>query len=59
MTRRWRTRLPRPARRGAELCPVVEPSAPISWRVWLALAYILEAIAREMLGEHAAADTAL
>jgi len=43
----------------AELGPVVEPSAPISWRIWLALAYLLEAIAREALGEQAAADTAL
>jgi LuxR family maltose regulon positive regulatory protein len=43
----------------AELGPVVEPSAPIYWRIWLALAYLLEAIASEALGEQAAANSAL
>ncbi len=43
----------------AELGPVLKASAPTSWRIGLALAYLLEAIAREALGEQAAADTSL
>jgi LuxR family maltose regulon positive regulatory protein len=38
---------------------VLDPTAPIYWRIWLAWAYLLEAIAREALGEQAAAGIAL
>jgi len=43
----------------AELGPVVEPSAPASLRVWLALAYLLKAIAWDALGDQIAAGSAL
>ena len=41
------------------LAPVLDDPDPVYWRVWLALAYVLEAAAREALGEQAAAGTAL
>jgi LuxR family maltose regulon positive regulatory protein len=43
----------------AALAPVLAASAPVGWRTWLAEAFLLEAIARDMLGEAAAAGRAL
>jgi LuxR family transcriptional regulator, maltose regulon positive regulatory protein len=45
----------------AEIAPVLDGSAPVVWRtwLWLAQAYLLEAIARDALGDQAAAETAL
>ncbi|MGH3283363.1 MAG: LuxR C-terminal-related transcriptional regulator [Streptosporangiaceae bacterium] len=43
----------------AALAPVLDSPAPVYWRVWLALAYVLEAAAREALGDQAAADSAV
>jgi LuxR family maltose regulon positive regulatory protein len=42
----------------AALAPVLDRRAPV-WRVWLAMAYVLEATARDTLGEPAAASGAL
>jgi LuxR family maltose regulon positive regulatory protein len=42
----------------AALAPVLDRPAPV-WRVWLAMAYVLEATARDTLGEPAAAGGAL
>jgi LuxR family transcriptional regulator, maltose regulon positive regulatory protein len=41
----------------AELAPVLD--RPLYWRVWSAMAYVLEATARDMLGDLAAAENAL
>jgi LuxR family transcriptional regulator, maltose regulon positive regulatory protein len=42
----------------AELAPVLDGPAPV-WRIWLAMACVLEATARDALGDRAAADRAL
>ena len=41
------------------LTPVLDGSARIGWRSWLAEAFLLEAIARDALGDQAAAERAL
>jgi len=41
------------------LAPVVDGSAPLPWPAWLAQAFLLEAIARDALGDPAAAASAL
>jgi LuxR family transcriptional regulator, maltose regulon positive regulatory protein len=41
------------------LAPVLDGSAPVPWPGWLAEAYLLEAIARDALGDPAAAGRAL
>ena len=41
------------------LAPVLDESAPVGWRSWLVEAFLLEAIARDALGDHAAAGCAL
>jgi LuxR family transcriptional regulator, maltose regulon positive regulatory protein len=41
----------------AELAPVLD--RPLYWRIWAAMAYVLEATARDMLGDPAAAENAL
>jgi LuxR family transcriptional regulator, maltose regulon positive regulatory protein len=38
----------------AALAPVLDGSAPVAWRIWLAEAFTLEAIARDRLGDPAA-----
>jgi LuxR family transcriptional regulator, maltose regulon positive regulatory protein len=43
----------------AALAPVLDGSAPVPWRGWLAHAFLLEAIARDALGDPAAAGRAL
>jgi LuxR family transcriptional regulator, maltose regulon positive regulatory protein len=43
----------------AALAPVLDGSAPVDHPVWLAEAFMLEAIAREALGDPAGADRAL
>jgi LuxR family maltose regulon positive regulatory protein len=43
----------------ATLMPVLDGSAPMGWRSWLVAAFLLEAIARDALGEPAAAGRAL
>ncbi len=43
----------------AVLAPVLDGTAPMAWSSWLIRAFLLEATAREALGEQAAADTAL
>jgi LuxR family transcriptional regulator, maltose regulon positive regulatory protein len=45
----------------AEIAPVLDGSAPVVWRtgLWLAQAYLLEALAQDALGDQAAAGTAL
>ena len=43
----------------AALAPVLEGSAPVLWLAWLALAFLLEAIARDALGDPAAAGRAV
>jgi LuxR family transcriptional regulator, maltose regulon positive regulatory protein len=43
----------------AALAPVLDGSAPVPWRAWLAHAFLLEAIARDALGDPAAAGRAL
>jgi LuxR family transcriptional regulator, maltose regulon positive regulatory protein len=43
----------------AALAPVLDGSAPVPWRGWLAQAFLLEAIARDALGDPAAAGLAL
>ena len=41
------------------LAPVLAESAPVSWRSWLAEAFLLEAIAKDALGDPGAAGSAL
>jgi LuxR family transcriptional regulator, maltose regulon positive regulatory protein len=41
------------------LAPVLDESAPVGWRSWLVEAFLLEAIARDALGDPAAAGHAL
>ena len=41
------------------LAPVLSDSARVSWRSWLAEAFLLEAIARDALGDSGAAERAL
>ena len=43
----------------AALAPVLDGSAPVPWPIWLAQAFLLEAIARDALGDPAAAASAL
>jgi LuxR family maltose regulon positive regulatory protein len=43
----------------AELAPVLHGSAPLIWRGWLIQAFLLEAIARDALGDPGAAERAL
>ena len=43
----------------AALAPVLDGSAPLVWPTWLAQAFLLEAIARDALGDPGAADRAL
>jgi len=43
----------------AALAPLLDGSTPIFWRGWLAQAFLLEAIARDALGDPAAAGRAL
>jgi LuxR family transcriptional regulator, maltose regulon positive regulatory protein len=43
----------------AALAPVLDGSARIGWRSWLVEAFLLEAIARDALGDPAAAERAL
>ena len=43
----------------AALAPVLDGSAPVAWQNGLAQAYVLEAIARDSLGDSGAADRAL
>jgi LuxR family transcriptional regulator, maltose regulon positive regulatory protein len=43
----------------AALAPVLDGSAPLVWPTWLAQAFLLEAIAREALGDEDAAGRAL
>jgi len=43
----------------ALLGPVLDGSASLVWPAWRAQAFLLEAIARQMLGDHAAASQAL
>ena len=43
----------------AALAPVLDGSAPLAWPTWLTMAFLLEAIAREALGDGGAADQAL
>ncbi len=54
-------RLARDDPRGAldELVPALAADAHPGWRAWLVEAYLLEALARDALGERAAADGAL
>jgi LuxR family transcriptional regulator, maltose regulon positive regulatory protein len=41
------------------LAPVLDGSAEVGWRTWLAEAFLLEAIARDALGDSGAAERAL
>jgi LuxR family maltose regulon positive regulatory protein len=41
------------------LAPVLDDSAEVGWRTWLAEAFLLEAIAQDTLGESGAAERAL
>jgi len=43
----------------AELAPVLDRTASVYRRIWLAMAYVLEATARDTLGDQAAAGSAL
>ena len=43
----------------AALAPVLDGSAPVHWSLWLVEAFLLEAIARDALGDPAAAEHAL
>jgi LuxR family transcriptional regulator, maltose regulon positive regulatory protein len=43
----------------AALAPVLDGSAPVQWSAWLIEAFVLEAIARDALGDPAAAGRAL
>jgi LuxR family transcriptional regulator, maltose regulon positive regulatory protein len=42
-----------------ELAPVLDSPAPVNLGFWLIMAYVLEAAARDALGDQAAADSAL
>ncbi len=42
----------------AALAPVLDGSAPVHWSLWLVEAFVLEAIARDALGDPAAAEHA-
>jgi LuxR family maltose regulon positive regulatory protein len=42
-----------------ELAPILDGTAPVNLGFWQVMAYVLEAAAREALGEHAAADSAI
>ena len=48
-----------PSAATAALAPVMDGSAPLVWPPWLAQAFLLEAIARDALGDPAAAGRAL
>jgi LuxR family maltose regulon positive regulatory protein len=48
-----------PAAATAALAPVLDGSAPVGWRSWLVEAFLLEAIARDAVGEPAAAGRAV
>ena len=48
-----------PRAAAAALAPVLDGSAPVVWPVWLAQAFLLEAIARDTLGDPGAAGRAL
>jgi LuxR family transcriptional regulator, maltose regulon positive regulatory protein len=43
----------------AALAPILDGSAPVVWPTWLTQPFLLEAIARDALGDEAAADRAL
>ena len=43
----------------AALAPVLDGSAPLIWPTWLTQAFLLEAIARDALGDQGAAERAL
>ena len=43
----------------AALAPALDESAPVAWRSWLVEAFLLEAIARDALGDQATAGHAL
>jgi LuxR family transcriptional regulator, maltose regulon positive regulatory protein len=43
----------------AALAPVLDGSAPVGWRSWLVEAFLLEAIARDALGDRPAAERAV
>jgi LuxR family maltose regulon positive regulatory protein len=43
----------------AALAPVLDGSAPLAWPTWPTMAFLLEAIAREALGDESAAEQAL
>ena len=43
----------------AALAPVLDGSAPVRWPTWLAQAFLLEAIARDALGDQGAAGRAV
>jgi LuxR family maltose regulon positive regulatory protein len=43
----------------AALAPVLDGSAPVIWRTWLAQAFLLDAIARDALHDAAAAEVSL
>jgi LuxR family transcriptional regulator, maltose regulon positive regulatory protein len=42
-----------------ELAPILDSPAPVNLGFWLVMAYVLEAAARDALGDQAAADSAL
>jgi LuxR family maltose regulon positive regulatory protein len=48
-----------PQAAAAELAPVLDGSARVGWRSWLAEAYLLEGIARDSTGDRAAAGRAV
>ena len=48
-----------PSAAAAALAPVLDGSARVGWRTWLVEAFLLEAIARDTLGDEDAADWAL
>src|SRR5262249_62017949 len=43
----------------AAIAPVLDGSAPVVWPAWLVEAFLLEAIARDALGDRGAANRAL
>jgi LuxR family maltose regulon positive regulatory protein len=43
----------------AALAPVLDGAVPLAWPTWLTMAFLLEAIAQEALGDGGAADQAL
>jgi LuxR family transcriptional regulator, maltose regulon positive regulatory protein len=49
----------KPHEAAAVLAPVLDGSAPVPWPAWLAQAFLLEAIARDALGDPGAAGRAL